>query len=457
MKLALPVLAMAALCGCAVGPNYERPKTAIPAQYRGAPTPPAAGSLADTDWAALFKDQRLTELVRTALERNFDLRMAAERVEQASAQLGVTRASEGPLIDLQTSFTATKNPQYGKSTVQYFQVGPSLSWELDFWGRLRRLAEASRAQYLATEESQRAVSVSLVSGVTNSYFQLLELDLELEISQRTRGIATDNQRLVQLRHDQGAATGLDVSQAQQLLYTATAQSAAVERQIAQTENALSLLLGGAPDSVPRISKLDEIPLPPELPAGLPDELLTQRPDIRQAEQNLIAANAQIGVARAQFLPRIALTAFGGGVSDGLLSIVNAPNRVFNLVPSALTPIFRGGQVRSQVRIAESRQRELALAYRKSIYGALGEVSDALIGHDRLREQRAEQEKLVAAQTETVRLSTLRYKGGRDSYLQVLDSQRNLFTGQLALARLRLAELQSVVQLYRALGGGWQSR
>jgi NodT family efflux transporter outer membrane factor (OMF) lipoprotein len=444
-----------ALTGCVVGPNYQRPKTQLPAQYRGAATSEAGASIAEVNWAGLFKDEALTGLVRVSLERNFDLRMAAERIEQANAQIGIARANQMPFADLQTSFTATKNPQYGTNAVQFFQIGPALSWELDFWGRLRRLSEAARAQYLASSEARSALTVSLVSGVMGSYFQLLELDLERDISLRTRDVATDNQRLVQLRHDLGAATGLDVSQAQQLLYTATAQLALVERQIGQTEDSLSLLLGSAPQEIPRTAKIEQIPLPPELPAGLPSELITRRPDIRQAEQNLIAANAQIGAARAQFLPRITLTAFGGGVSDGLLSVVNAPSRVFSLVPAALTPIFRAGQIRAQTRIAESRQRELALAYQKSIYGALAEVSDALIGHDRTREQRAEQEKLVAAQTESVRLSTLRYKGGRDSYLQVLDAQRNLFTSQLVLARLRLAELQSIVQLYRALGGGWQ--
>jgi len=336
--LLLPLAALAALCGCTVGPNYHRPATAIPPQFRGATLPEATASLADTNWAALFNDDTLTGLVRGALDRNFDLRMAAERVEQANQQLGVARANQYPFADLQTSFTSTNNPQYGGGTVQYFQVGPALSWELDFWGRLRRLNEAARAQYLATGEARRSVTVSLVSGVTGSYLQLLELDLERDISRQTRDAATDNQRLVELRHDQGAATGLDVSQAQQLLYTATAQMAAVDRQIGQTEDALSLLLGAAPEALPRTAKLEAIPLPPALPAGMPADLLTRRPDIRQAEQNLIAANAQIGAARAAFLPRITLTAFGGGVSDGLLSIVNAPNRVFSIVPSALTPI-----------------------------------------------------------------------------------------------------------------------
>jgi multidrug efflux system outer membrane protein len=434
------LLLAAALAGCAVGPNYQRPKTQTPAQYRGATAPDTSPSIAEVNWTGLFKDEALTGLVRTALDRNFDLLMAAERMEQASAQVRIAQAGQAPALDLQTSFTATKNPQYGTETLRYFQVGPSLSWELDFWGRLRRLSEAARAQYLATEEARRALTVSLVSGVMGSYFQLLELDLERDISGSTRDIATENQRLVQLRHDLGAATGLDVSQAQQLLYTATAQIASVERQIGQTEDSLSLLLGGVPQAFPRTARLEAVPLPPELPVGLPSDLITRRPDIRQAEQNLIAANAQIGAARAQFLPRIVLTAFGGGVSD---------------VPSALTPIFHAGQIRAQNRIAESRQRELALAYQRSIYAALAEVSDALIAHSRTREQRGEQEKLVAAQTESVRLSNLRYKGGRDSYLQVLDAQRSLFTSQLDLARLRLAELQSIVQLYRALGGGWQ--
>jgi len=288
-----------------------------------------------------------------------------------------------------------------------------------------------------------------------TWFQLLEQDLELDISRKTSDIANDNLRLVNLRHDRGAASGLDVAQAEQLLYTATAQIAAAERAIAQTENALSLLLAEAPAARPRTQALNQVPVPPVLPPGLPSALLERRPDIRQAEQNLISANAQIGAARALYFPQISLTAFVGAQSRALERIVTAPARMDSAGPSALIPVFHAGQIRSGVRFSEAQQREMLLAYQKAIYSALREVSDALVGHDRTREQRAGQEQLVRALSESVRLSTFRYQGGLDSYLQVLDAQRNLFQGQLALAQLRLLELRSVVQLYRALGGGWQ--
>jgi NodT family efflux transporter outer membrane factor (OMF) lipoprotein len=248
---------------------------------------------------------------------------------------------------------------------------------------------------------------------------------------------------------------LDVRQAEQLIHTASAQVEAVERGIGQTENLLSFLLGSVPPTQPRGRRLDQVPVPPELPTGLPASLLERRPDIRAAEQNLIAANAQIGAARALFFPQISLNAFAGGQSRALTEIASAPARVYSLAPSALLPIFRAGQIRNQVRLTEAQQRELLVTYEQSIYNALREVSDALIGHSRTRAQRGEQEQLVRALDDAVRLSNLRYKGGLDSYLQVLDAQRNLFSGELGLAQLRLAERLTVVQLYRALGGGWQ--
>jgi multidrug efflux system outer membrane protein len=288
-----------------------------------------------------------------------------------------------------------------------------------------------------------------------TYFELLEQDLELEIGRKTRDIANDNLRLVGLRHDRGAATGLDVSQAQQLLYTATSSIAAAERGVGQTEDALSLLLGGAPATQPRGMPLDRFPLPPQLPAGLPSALLERRPDILQAEQNLVAANAQIGAARALYFPTIELTGFWGAQSRALTQFFTFPARMENIGPSALLPIFHAGQTRQQVRLTQAQQREMVATYQKAVYSALRDVSDALIAHDRTREQREQQEQLVHALSESVRLSTLRYQGGLDSYLQVLDAQRSLFQGQLQLSQLRMLELQSVAQLYRALGGGWQ--
>lgn len=452
------------LAGCAAGPNYKRPTMDLPEAFRGAPAPASPSSIADTKWTDLFNDRTLTGLVQSALDHNFDLRIAAERVEQARAQLGAVRANQFPFLDAQATFTSQRNSSLGSFTflprgvnlsASYTQIGGALSWQIDLFGRLRRLTEAARADYLASEEARRGVIVSLVSEVMSAYFQLREQDLELDISGKTRDIAQDSLRLTKLRHDRGAASALDVHQAEQLFYTATSQMAAARRNIEQTENALSLLEAAAPSSQPRGRAIEDLPLPPEIPAGLPSALLTRRPDIRQAEQALIAANARIGAARAQYFPEISLTAFAGGQSRYLTQIAAAPARVYSAAPSALQSIFHAGQIRSQVRLAEAQQRELLIAYQKTIYTALREVSDALIALQRTREQRREQEQLVHALSESARLSTLRYRGGLDSYLQVLDAQRNLFQGQLALAQLRLAELLSVVQLYGALGGGWQ--
>jgi len=293
-----------------------------------------------------------------------------------------------------------------------------------------------------------------VSDVMETYIQLLEQDSELDISRKTETSARDSLRIVELRHQRGAASELDVRQADQLLYTATVRIAAAQRSIAQTENQLSLLQGTAPDSQPRGRKLEDIPVPAQIAPGLPSALLERRPDIREAEQTLIAANAQIGAARALYFPQIGLTAFAGGQSRALSNIFSGPARVYTVAPTALQSVFRAGQTRNQVRFTEAQEREMLVTYQRTIYTALREVADALVGFDRLREERAQQEQLVTTLADTVRLSELRYRGGLDSYLQVLDAQRNLFSGQLALAQLRLQERVSLVQAFRALGGGW---
>jgi len=457
------------LAGCMVGPNYKRPAVATPQQFRGAPaSDTSAGaatpdSLAETKWFDLFQDDTVKQLVTNALEKNFDLRIAAERVLEARAQYGIVRGNLFPTVDGQVGFTGTRSSSIGSSrfipagaklSSSYTQATFDLNWELDLWGRLRRLNESARAQYLATEEARNGVKLTLVGDVMNTYFALREQDLELEISRQTGTIANDNLRLINLRHDRGAANALDVHQAEQFLYTATAQIASSQRAIGESEDALSLLLGSVPADVPRGKALDQIMSPPQLPPGLPSSLLERRPDIRQAEQNLIAANAQIGAARALLFPQISLTGLFGGQSRALTELFTGPARIASIGPSALIPIFHAG-LRSGVRLTEAQQREALITYEKTIYAALREVSDAFIVHDRTREQRIEEEKLVTALTQSVELSTLRYRGGLDSYLQVLDAERNLFGGQLTLAQLRLQELQSVVQLYRALGGGWQ--
>ena len=463
MKRAAPLLLLLVLLsGCRLGPNYQRPAVPTPPQFRGA-TPDAA-SIAGTKWAELFEDEALKKLLAEALEQNLDLRIASERVLEARARLQLTRAGEFPLVNVQAGFTTSRPsliganplvPANASMNTSYTQAGLSLSWELDFWGRLRRLSEAARAQYLASEEGRRGVIVSLVSDVMSGYFALRERDLELDIARQTGGIAEDGLKLVGLRHERGAATGLDLHQAEQLLYTATAQIASTKRDIEQTENALSLLLGKPPAEVPRGKPLEQFLTPAQVPPGLPSALLDRRPDIRAAEQNLIAANAQIGAVKALYFPQITLTGFLGGQSRALSELFTRPALLANIGPGAVMPLFNAGLVRAGVRYTEAQQREMLLTYQKTVLNAFREVSDALAGYSRTREQRAQQELLVTALNESTRLSTLRYKGGLDSYLQVLDSQRNLFRGQLTLAQLRLQELLSFVQLYKSLGGAWQ--
>lgn len=462
--LILPIAGAILLTGCAVGPNYKRPQVALPDQYRGAPANLAGPSIAETKWSQLFDDQALNILVETALKQNFDLQIAGERVLQAQERLGIQGANRFPFLNGQAQWNGTRGstigslpfiPEDSSLKFAYTQVGLGASWELDLWGRVRRLTESARAQYLAAQENRQGVQISLVGEVMNTYFGLLEQDLELEIGRKTREIAADGLRLTRLRRDRGAASGLDVRQAEQLLYTATAQIASAERAIGQTENALSLLLGEAPGAVQRGRKLEEMQRPSQLPAGLPSTLLVRRPDIREAEQRLISANAEIGAARALYFPQISLTAFLGGQSRALRDLFSDPARQATFTPAAVIPIFRAGQIRSNVRLTEAQQREAVISYQRSTYAALRDVSDALIAHDRTREQVSQQELLVNTLRESTRLSRARYEGGLDSYLQVLDSQRNLFQGELVLAQLRMLELQSVVRLYRSLGGGWQ--
>lgn len=462
----LPIVVMASVfvSSCTVGPNYVRPSIETPAAYRDVAPAQVAGpeSLADVQWFDLFKDDTLTQLVNTALQQNFDLRIAAERVIQAREQFHIARADRFPSVDASVSGAEQRRSQVGATAlppgtdpqVGSVRVGFSLNWELDVWGRIRRLNESARAQYLATEEGQRGVLTTLVADVTQTYLSLRTLDSQLEIGKRTRDIATDNLRLTELRRDRGVATTLDVRQAEQLLYTTTGQIAAVERAVAQTENALSLLLGQAPGDVARGRALESFEAPPAVPAGLPASLLERRPDIRQAEQELISGNAEIGVARAEYFPRISLTGSAGAESRGLADLLTARAGLWSVGASAVAPIFNAGKTRSRVRLAESVQRELVVNYQKSIYGALREVADALAGYRKTTEQRSQQEQLVAALRDTSRLSTQRYQGGLDSYLQVLDAQRNLFQSELDLAGLRREELASIVELYRALGGGW---
>jgi len=464
LKRAAVLASAAFLTGCTVGPNYKRPDVPTPPQFRGAERAATPESLADIKWFDLFQDDVLKQLARTALEQNHDVQIASERVLEARAEVGLARARMLPNVNATAAFNAVRGSLIGQSHFNfpgvifdssYTQAGFSLNWELDVWGRLRRINEAARAQYLASEEARRAVITTLVADVTTLYFELRELDLALDIAHKTRDIAGNSLRITTVRRNRGAATGLDVHQAEQFLYTATSQIAAIEREIGQTENALSILLGNNPGDIPRGKALEDLKPPPQVPPGLPSALLERRPDIRQAEQALVAANAAIGVAKSQYFPAISLTGFLGGQSRALTNLFTGPARQWNFSSPTTLPVFTAGLIRSNVRMTEAQKRETLANYEKAIQSAFREVSDALIGYRKNTEQREQQELLVKALQETDRLSRLRYQGGIDSYLQVLDAERNLFQGELLLAQLRREELLSVVQLYRALGGGWQ--
>ena len=448
---------------CTLGRNYQRPSIETPSTYRAASGQPTAASLADLQWFELFRDDTLNGLIKTALQENFELRIAAQRVLQARAAYGITQSAQWPTVDASADVIAARSSQVGanrgipagtSTDVSYAQAGFSLNWELDVWGRLRRLNEAGRAQYLATEEARRGVITTLVADVSQTYLALRALDFQLEIAKRTRDVANDNLRLVEARRTSGVASGLDVRQAEQLLYTATGQIASIEREIALAENALSLLLGHAPEDIPRGRALESMQAPPTVPAGLPSSLLERRPDIRQAEQEMVAANAQIGAAKADYFPRITLTGFFGAQSRQLSDLLSGPAVLASAGLGAAVPLFNAGRTRNNVRLAEAIHGEALVNYQRVIYGAFRDVSDGLAGYTKTNQQRIEQEHLVEALTTSAQLASQRYQGGLDSYLPVLDAQRNLFQGELDLVRLRQQELGSLVQLYRALGGGW---
>jgi len=454
--------------GCVVGPNYKRPAIAVPASFR-APDPlptSQAVAIADLKWFEVFKDEKLQELIRSALERNYDLRDAVARVEEARASLGITRSNQFPTfgaggsVDINrlsrdgatpipAALLPSQNRNFGSAALQL------LSFEIDVWGRLRRATEAARANLLSAQEYRQAVVTTLVSDVATAYLTLRELDYTLDISQRTLQTRQESLALTKSRQTGGVSTLLDLRQAEQLVYTAAQTIPGIEQQIEQKENQISLLLGENPGNVPRGKSFTEQGFPPEVPAGLPSTLLERRPDIRAAEQDLIAANAEIGVARAAYVPQLSLSGALGGTSTQLSSLFSGPHSTWSLVPQVTQPIFTAGRIKSNVRLTQAERDRALIRYEKTIQTAFTEVSDALIAHQRVRESREKQEALVGALEDRLRLAYLRYRGGVDTQLNALDADRDLFQAQLNLAGIRLEEILTVVQLYKALGGGWQ--
>jgi outer membrane protein, multidrug efflux system len=455
-------LVMLLASGCAVGPNYRRPSADVPALYRGAmpqgATQSVPESLGDQKWWEVFQDKQLQDLIHTALQQNYDVRIAATRILQAQAQVGITRADQFPTISGGVEAVDQRSARtklFPAFEMNAEQVDLSLAWDLDFWGKYRRASESARANLLATQWASEAVISTLVSDVASAYFQLRELDLQLEISRSTLASRQDSLGLTRMLANGGATSMLDVRQAEQLVFTAAETIPDLERRIEQQENFISTLLGNNPGPVARGAKLTEQPHAPEVPVGLPSTLLERRPDIREAEAQLIAANAQIGVAKAAYFPQITLTASGGYQSSALTGLFTGPAALWSFAGSLAQPIFTGGRIRSNVKFTEARQQEAALVYQQTIQQAFRGVSDALVEYRKDREFREQQEQLASSAQDAAQLSETRYRGGAASYLEVLTNETNYFDAELGLAQAQLNELLGLVRIYRNLGGGWQ--
>jgi len=444
-----------------VGPNYKRPPVESPGVYRGDSQSPLASSepLGDEKWWDLFQDPVLQQLIRTALEQNYDLRIAASRVLQAQAQLGITRANQFPTVSAGAEVFSQRNPKISSAFPSYEsnagEVDLAVVWNLDFWGKYRRQTEAARASLLASQWGHRAVLASVVSNVATAYFTLRELDLALDVSKKTLAARQDSLRLTSVLAKNGSASALDLRQSEQLVYTASETIPDLERQIVLQENSLSILLGHNPGPIPRGRQLTEQPNPPTIPVGLPSELLERRPDIREAEETLVAANAQIGVAKAAFFPSISLTGTAGYESFALNNLFTHSQRIWNGAASLTQPVFAGGALRAGKRLADAQEQEMLLTYEQTIMNAFQEVSNSLTAYQKGREFREQQELLTAAAEDADRLSKILYQHGGTSYLQVLTSENNDFSAELNLAQAQLTERLALVQLYNALGGGWQ--
>jgi multidrug efflux system outer membrane protein len=483
------------IAGCTLGPNYKRPAVDVPGGYRGAPqlepaqsqqhpspspqTPQGPAqkasqpgtnqqaaaqsgeqSIGDQQWWEVFQDPQLQELIRTALKQNYDVRIAATRILEAQSIVGITRGAQLPSVYAGASAADQRVPRQKNLPPEYETsanaVGGSMLWDLDFWGKYRRATEAARANLLATEWARRAVTNALVSNVAAAYFELRAYDLQLEIAKRTLASRQESLQLTRTLSEGGAGTELDVRQAEQLVAVAQETIPDLEKRIQQQENLISTLLGNNPGPIARGMKLTEQPHLPEVPAGIPSGLLERRPDIRAAEAQLMEANALIGVAKAAYFPQITLTATSGFQSSSLTSLFTGPAGMWNFGGTISQPIFAGGRITSNVHLTQQRKEEMVLNYQQTIQQAFRGVSDALIAYQKNREFRERQEQLVASAQGAAQLSEDRYRGGAAGYLEVLTNETNAFNAELGLAQAEANELLSLVEIYRNLGGGWES-
>jgi multidrug efflux system outer membrane protein len=457
----LPCCAGLLLLGaCAVGPKYHRPEVAAPASFRGDTNAVSTNSLADLPWWTVFKDPALQDLIRVSLTNSYDLRIILTRVDQARALQSQAQSQFLPEVDYSGAASRGRNmfldlPNLnGGQTMNGFIGGFQAVWEIDLWGRVRRMNEAARANYMATREGRREVMISLVSSVAGAYFELLELDDELAIARRTEQSYQRTFQLFDDQHTNGYASKLELSRASAALHSVSARIPDIERQIALKENEINALLGRNPGPVSRALTLLEQPMPVDIPAGLPSILLERRPDIRGAEQQVRAANAEIGVAIGNFFPRIGLTAFYGGTSTELDKLVSTGANTWSLAGAAAGPVFTAGRLTGRYRQAKAACEEAKLHYQETTLNAFREVSDALVSRQKLDKACAEQTEAVGACRDSVDVATDRYQAGKASYYEVLEAQQQLFPAENVQAHLEASRRLAVVQLYKALGGGW---
>jgi multidrug efflux system outer membrane protein len=461
-RIATVAVLLLALGGCKVGPNYQRPPLTVPDQYRGLAPDQTTQQQASEDfalmkWPAVFQDETLQSLIKEALANNYNMRIAATQILQASANLGIVRANQFPTVG--GTFSVANQQQTplftGAPTID--TAGLQLNYIVDFWGQYRRATEAARAQLLATVYARDVVQITLVSLVAQNYFLLRQYDAQLSYSKETVDADKQILNLNTIRYKGGDVAITDVYQAQVLVQQAEAEVISLQQAIEQTENNISILLGKNPQAIARGLSLTEQPHLPEVPAGLPSALLQRRPDVRRDEESLVAANANVGVAKAAFFPQISLTGQFGAASTAISSFLQGPATFWSVGGQIAQPIFEGGRIRSGYRLAWAQRDQAELVYKQTVLNAFGDVSNSLVGYNDSRQYRVKIEEQTTTYRETARLATVRYQGGVTSFLEVLVTEQDYFTSELQLAQAWFQEMQNYVQLYQALGGGWDQQ
>jgi multidrug efflux system outer membrane protein len=450
-------LALSLATACAVGPNYKRPELATPAGFYGETQAAEAKALTDVPWFEVFGDPVLKALIEEALANGYDARIAAARVQEAQARYGVAKSEYWPQVGYGAGYDYGRLPESvvpSGDTTSHYSVNVNVAWEIDLWGRVRRLNESALNAYLATEEARQGVLLTLASDVAQSYFELIELDAELEIAKRTTESFQETFDLFNRKLQGGAASALETSRAQALLSQTAAQIPDLERQIIGVENRINLLVGRAPQPIPRGTPLAEQRIYPEVPPGLPSALLERRPDVRQAEDELRAANAAVGVATANFFPVISLTGLLGGVSPEFSELFGT-GKTWSIGGGLFGPLFQGGRLKREKQIAVAQWEQARISYEQAVTNAFGDVSTALVAAQKLQAVKAQLATSVEAYGQAVSIANVRYLSGLSSYFEVIDTQQQMFPIENSLARARRDELNAIVSLYKALGGGWQ--